>query len=148
MRLRPDGSRGILVHDMDGYETYYFSAAHPWEIQSLLRARPVAGDMNLLRSFLSLRKQVILQRGREIHGSLVQEMRARIISDISKESLGYDIKNGPGGMKEIEFLVQYLQLKHAAGRPDLIVHDMVNAFQRLAKYAILDRKTEEFLLQS
>jgi [glutamine synthetase] adenylyltransferase / [glutamine synthetase]-adenylyl-L-tyrosine phosphorylase len=148
MRLRPDGSSGILVNDIEGYKSYYLSSAHPWEIQSLLRARPVAGNMNLLRSFQLLKKQVILQRCQEIGGSGIQEMRKRIISEISKESSGYDIKNGPGGIKEIEFLIQYLQLKHAAGKPDLIVHDTMNAFKRLSKYAILDGETIDFLLQS
>ena len=148
MRLRPDGSRGILVNDIEGYRAYYHSSAQPWEIQSLLRARPVAGDMNLLRAFQRLRKQVILQRGHEIKGSGIQKMRKRIISEVSRESSGYDIKNGPGGIKEIEYLIQYLQLKHAAGRPDLIVHDTMNAFKRLAKYAILDGKSVDFLLQS
>jgi glutamate-ammonia-ligase adenylyltransferase len=81
-------------------------------------------------------------------GSGIQEIRKRIISEVSKESSGYDIKNGPGGIKEIEFLMQYLQLKHAAGRPDLIVHDTMNSFKRLSKYAILDVKTIDFLLQS
>ena len=148
MRLRPDGSRGILVNNIEGYKAYYLSSAQPWEIQSLLRARPVAGDMNLLRTFQLLKKQVILRRGREMRGSGIQEIRKRIIAEVSKESSGYDIKNGPGGIKEIEFLMQYLQLKHAAGRPDLIVHDTMNAFKRLSKYAILDVKTIDFLLQS
>jgi glutamate-ammonia-ligase adenylyltransferase len=148
MRLRPDGSRGILVNNIEGYKAYYLSSAQAWEIQSLLRARPVAGDMNLLRTFQLLKKQVILQRGQEMKGSGIQEIRKRIISEVSKESSGYDIKNGPGGIKEIEFLMQYLQLKHAAGKPDLIVHDTMNAFKRLSKYAILDRKTIDFLLQS
>ena len=147
-RLRPDGSHGILAHDIEGYETYYLSAAQPWEIQSLLRARPIAGDANLLRAFMSLRKHAILRRGHEMAGSLIEDMRKRIISEVSKESSGYDIKNGPGGIKEVEFLAQYLQLKHAAVRPELIVHNTINAFQRLAKYAILDRKTEDFLVQS
>jgi [glutamine synthetase] adenylyltransferase / [glutamine synthetase]-adenylyl-L-tyrosine phosphorylase len=148
MRLRPDGSRGILSHDIEGYRAYYLSAAQPWEIQSLLRARPVAGEMRLLRSFMRIRKQVILQRGQEIQGSQMHAMRRRIVEEVSKESSGCDMKNGPGGIKEIEFLIQYLQMKHAAGRPDLIVHDTTNAFQRLGKYAILDRKSGEFLLQS
>jgi glutamate-ammonia-ligase adenylyltransferase len=148
MRLRPDGSRGILIHTIEGYRTYYLSAAQPWEIQTLLRARPVAGDMNLLGSFLQLKKQVIIQRGPQMRGPAIQKMRKRIVSEVAKESLGYDIKNGPGGIKEIEFLIQYLQLKHAAERPDLIVHDTGNAFKRLSKYAILDGKRKDFLLQA
>lgn len=149
VRLRPDGSQGILVHRMDGYHSYYRCAAQPWEIQSLLRARPIAGDMNLLRNFLRLRKQVIIERGKEIRGKAVGEIRKRIVSEVSKESTGaYDIKNGPGGIKEIDFLIQYHQMKHAAEMPDLIVHNTIGACKRLSKYAILDKNIADFLLHS
>jgi glutamate-ammonia-ligase adenylyltransferase len=148
MRLRPDGARGILVNDIEGYETYYLSSARPWEIQSLLRARPVAGDMNLLRAFQLLRRKVIMQRGREVRGTDIRDMRRRIVREVSRESSGYDLKNGPGGIKEIEFMIQYLQLKHAAERPDLVTHHTVSAFKRLSKYAILDEDTRDFLFNS
>ncbi len=148
MRLRPDGSQGVLVQPMDGYQTYYHAAAQPWEIQSLLKARLIAGDMALLRRFFRLRKQVILRRGHEMSGHAMWQIRKRIVSEASKESSGFDIKNGPGGIKEIEFFVQYHQMKHAADKPDLIVHDTVSAFQRLKNYGILDGETADFLLQS
>ncbi len=148
MRLRPDGQRGILVHPIEGYDAYYRSSAQMWEIQSLLRARPVAGNPKLLARFLLLRRQVIRERGREASGRGVMEMRKRITSGISKEASGYDLKNGPGGVKEIEFLTQYYQMKHAADRQDLIVHDTLTALKRLSKYAILEGKKADFLLQS
>ncbi len=146
MRLRPDGSGGILVNDVEGYKNYYFKNAHPWEIQSLLRARPIAGDMNLLKVFQHLKRQIILQRGSEISGSDIGDMRKRIIHEISREASGIDIKNGPGGIKEIEFLIQYLQLKHAARHPELIIHNTVAAIKRLKRYAVLDGNTEDLLL--
>ncbi len=113
-RLRPDGSKGMLMNNMEGYENYYLRSAHPWEVQSLLRARPVAGDMKLLRAFQHLRKQTIIMRGAEVSGHDIKNMRKRIIREIARETSGYDLKNGPGGIKEIEFLVQYLQLRHVA----------------------------------
>jgi len=148
MRLRPDGSGGILVNNIKGYSTYYLKSAQPWEIQSLLRARPVAGDMSLLAAFQQMRKQVILQRGREVGSRHIKDMRKRIVRELSKESSGYDIKLGPGGIKEMEFVVQYLQLKHCADIPDLVLHNTVAAIKRLAHYAILDRETEEYLLNA
>jgi glutamate-ammonia-ligase adenylyltransferase len=148
MRLRPDGSRGILVNDIEGYKNYYLKSAHPWEVQALLRARPVAGDMILLKEFQHLRKQIISQRGSEISGSDIEDMRKRIIHEISRESSGYDIKNGPGGIKEIEFLIQYLQLKHVADFPDLVIHNTVTAIKRLRKYAVLEADTKKILLNS
>jgi glutamate-ammonia-ligase adenylyltransferase len=146
MRLRPDGAKGILVNDIKGYSAYYLKSAQPWEVQSLLRARPVAGDMSLLAGFQEMRKRVILQRGREISSRTIVDMRTRIVRERSKESSGYDIKLGPGGIKEIEFAVQYLQLKHCADRPDLILHNTAAAIKRLAQYAILDRDAEAYFL--
>jgi glutamate-ammonia-ligase adenylyltransferase len=148
MRLRPDGSSGILVNNIKGYSSYYLKSAQPWEIQSLLRARPVAGDMSVLVAFQQMRKRIILQRGREVSSRHIKDMRKRIVRELSKESSGYDIKLGPGGIKEIEFVVQYLQLKHCADIPDLVLHNTVAAIKRLAQYAILDREAEEYLLNA
>jgi glutamate-ammonia-ligase adenylyltransferase len=146
MRLRPEGSKGILVNNMEGLRNYFIKHAHPWEIQSLLRAKPVAGDANLMRAFRHLKRQIILRRGSEITGSGTRDMRMRIIREISKEASGYDLKNGPGGIKEIEFLIQYLQLTHVSAQPDLIVHNPVTAARLLGRYNILDSDTVDLLL--
>jgi glutamate-ammonia-ligase adenylyltransferase len=148
MRLRPDGSRGILVNNIDGYKNYYLKSAHQWEIQSLLRARPIAGKMNLLKAFQHLKRQIIMQRGKEISSSDIKDMRKRIIHEVSRESSGYDIKLGPCGIKEIEFLIQYLQLKYGGRMPELITQNTVTAIKRLATYGILDKNTEECLLHA
>jgi len=146
MRLRPDGSKGILVNDIDGYRNYYLKSAQPWEIQALLRARPIAGDPSLLKAFHYLKRQAIIERGDEIRGSDVKGMRQRIVNEISKESIGFDIKLGPGGIEEIEFLIQYLQLKNAAKYPGLITHKTLTAAKRLAKHGVIDGKTGESLM--
>jgi glutamate-ammonia-ligase adenylyltransferase len=148
MRLRPDGSRGVLVNDIDGYKNYYLKSAYLWEIQSLLRARPIAGNMDLLKAFQHLKRQIIIQRGRKISGSDIKDMRKRIVHEVSKESSGYDMKLGPGGIKEIEFLIQYLQLKHGASQTELLTHNTVTALKRLSRYAILDMNAEELLLHA
>ena len=148
MRLRPDGSKGILVNDLEGYKNYYLKSAQPWEIQSLLRARPVAGDLDLIREFHRLRKDLLIQRGGEISGPVLQEMRGRIISELSRESSGYDIKLGPGCIKEIEFLVQYLQLKNLHRFPALTIQNTLTGIKKLLEYSILDRRTGDLLLQS
>jgi glutamate-ammonia-ligase adenylyltransferase len=147
MRLRPDGSQGVLVKDIESYESYYLKSAQPWEIQSLLRARPVAGDISLLRAFQQMKRRTIMKRGVEIIGPGMRDMRKRIVREVSKESSGYDLKAGPGGIKEIEFLVQYLQLKHIRKFPHLIIFDTVSAIKRLAKYGILDVVSEGLFLR-
>ncbi len=148
MRLRPDGSRGILVNDIEGYRNYYMKSAHIWEVQSLLRARIIAGDKNLLRSFQHLTKHIISEKGKKISGSDIKDMRERIVREISKESSGYDLKRGPGGIKEIEFLVQYLQLKHCWKIPELITQNTVSAIKGLTTYGIFDKGTGERMLHA
>lgn len=149
MRLRPDGSKGVLLNSIEGYRNYYLKAAHHWEIQSLLKARPVAGDRNLLRAFENIKKTIISKRGIEIRGSVIGNFRKRIIEEISKESPGsYDIRHGPGGIKEIEFLVQYLQLSNTKRFTKLPVSNTVAAIKQLSRYAHIRKDTKEFLLQS
>jgi glutamate-ammonia-ligase adenylyltransferase len=146
MRLRPDGSRGILVNDIEGYRNYYMKSAQLWEIQSLLKARIIAGDKNLLKSFQHLTRHIILEKGKKVSGSDIKDMRERVVREISKESLGYDLKSGPGGIKEIEFLVQYLQLKHCWRIPALITQNTVSAIKRLTACGILDKDTGKRML--
>lgn len=147
MRLRPDGPQGVLVKDVESYGNYYLKSAQPWEIQSLLRARPIAGDIRLLRPFQQMKRRTIMKRGVEIKAPDIRDMRERIVREVSKESSGYDLKAGPGGIKEIEFLVQYLQLKHIKKFPHLIIFNTVSAIKRLAKYGILDVVSEELFLR-
>jgi glutamate-ammonia-ligase adenylyltransferase len=112
-RLRPDGSKGILVNNPSGYRNYYLQKAQAWEIQALLKARPLAGDSHPAGEFMSVAAEAITSRGRGITHRQIIEMRERIISEISGEQGGIDIKLGPGGIEEIEFYVQYLQLSNA-----------------------------------
>lgn len=138
MRLRPDGSKGILVNDIKGYRNYYMKKAQPWEVQALLRARPVAGDPKLLRAFHELKAEVIRERGPKVKASDIKDMRKRIIRELSRERGGFDLKLGPGGIEEIEFLVQYLQLKNSTKHRNLITHRTLTAIKRLFEYGIID----------
>jgi [glutamine synthetase] adenylyltransferase / [glutamine synthetase]-adenylyl-L-tyrosine phosphorylase len=144
-RLRPDGSKGTLANDLSGYKRYYLKSAQPWEIQSLLRARPIAGNMDIIKTFQQIKRQVILERCNEIRGSDMQHMRGRVIREVSRETSGYDIKNGPGSIKEIEFLVQYLQLKHVREVPDLIIQNTETAIRQLNKNSVLDSVPSDLL---
>lgn len=136
-RLRPDGSKGLLVNDISGYRNYYREHAHSWELQSLLKARPVAGDKALLRSFYSLKKEVIKEKGVTVNASEIIEMRKKIIEHVSRDRSRYDIKHGSGGIEEIEFAVQYLQLKNSRDYPDLITFSTDVALRRLIRHGII-----------
>jgi len=136
-RLRPDGGKGVLVKDIEGYRNYYLNSAQKWEIQALLKARPAGGNDSLARSFLDMTKDVIMQRGHTVTKDDIRSMRLRIIQELSRESDGIDIKLGPGGVEEIEFYLQYLQLAHAVENPDILVQNTITAMDRLRKKSIL-----------
>jgi glutamate-ammonia-ligase adenylyltransferase len=136
-RLRPDGARGILAKDIEGYRAYYMKNAQNWEIQALLKARPVGGNQGLGRSFINMAKEVILQRGKDIKKTDIAEMRSRIMKELAHESKGMDIKLGPGGIGEIEFYVQLLQLRNAREFPEVLVQNTLTAISRLAKKQVI-----------
>ena len=136
-RLRPDGARGILAKDIEGYRAYYIKNAQNWEIQALLKARPVGGNQRLGRAFIDMAKEVILARGSEVQKDDINDMRDRIVKELADESKGMDIKFGPGGIGAIEFYMQLLQLRNAREFPDLLVQNTMTAISRLAKKKVI-----------
>lgn len=147
MRLRPDGSKGILVNDISGYRDYYLRHARTWELQSLLKARPIAGDKLLLRSFYNLRKEAITKRGETVKAAEIFDMRKKIIEHISRDRAGYNIKQGSGGIEDIEFAIQYLQLKNSKKYPDLITFSTEVAIKRLVYHGVIKSDTGRTLLE-
>ncbi|HEC96999.1 MAG TPA: bifunctional [glutamate--ammonia ligase]-adenylyl-L-tyrosine phosphorylase/[glutamate--ammonia-ligase] adenylyltransferase [Nitrospirae bacterium] len=148
VRLRPDGSKGALIKDIAGYRNYYLRSAHPWELQALLRARPVAGDLRAGRAFMEMGREVLMQRGKEVKREDIHAMRQRIVSELSQEAAGMDIKLGPGGIEEIEFHVQFLQLQHVSESPEVAVQNTPVAINRLAKKGILNTEERETLFNA
>ena len=139
-RLRPDGSKGPLVSSLEGLAAYYTLHARLWELQALLKARPITGDNYMNRSFMSMRRKVLLARGGGITVSEIKKMCERIGKELSKESLAagaYDIKRGTGGLGELEFIVQYLQMKHCRSHPELLVQNTIDAIRRINRAGIL-----------
>jgi glutamate-ammonia-ligase adenylyltransferase len=121
-RLRPDGSKGLLVSSLDAFEAYQKSRAWTWEHQALLRARPIAGDAALHGDLATVRRDVLaVTRER---ASVLQEVssmrqRWRAERDRSDAQL-FDLKQGHGGLLDIEFALQGLVLAHASERPALL----------------------------
>ncbi|MBI4709784.1 MAG: bifunctional [glutamate--ammonia ligase]-adenylyl-L-tyrosine phosphorylase/[glutamate--ammonia-ligase] adenylyltransferase [Nitrospirae bacterium] len=148
MRLRPEGSKGVLLNDIAGYKNYYLKNAHPWEIQALLKARPIAGDMNYAKAFMETAKEAVLKRGREIKTEYLKAMRERIVKELSHESKGLDIKLGPGGIEEIEFFIQRLQLQNAWNSPEILLQNTPLAIKRLMKKNLLGLQNGKILLSA
>jgi glutamate-ammonia-ligase adenylyltransferase len=144
MRLRPDGSSGLLVSHVNGFRSYQMEKAWTWEHQALIRARPITGDDALLQAFFGIRQQVLCRlREPQKLKTEVREMRERMRKNrLSNQPDQFDIKEGAGGIVDIEFLVQYLVLQHAADHPE-IIHwtDNVRLLQALSEAGIVDGVT-------
>jgi len=121
MRLRPSGASGVLVSSLEAFFRYQMDQAWTWEHQALVRARTIAGDIKVCKKFDELRKKVIAKsRNTDILKSSIISMRERLISQYGNKHPGkFDLKHDPGGLTDIEFLVQYMVLANAFRHPDL-----------------------------
>jgi [glutamine synthetase] adenylyltransferase / [glutamine synthetase]-adenylyl-L-tyrosine phosphorylase len=115
--LRPEGRAGPLVRTLASHLAYYERWAKTWEFQALLKARPVAGDMALGQAYADTLGPLVWQAARRDHFvEDVQAMRRRVEQSLPARQAGRELKLGPGGLRDIEFAVQLLQLVH--GRTD------------------------------
>jgi [glutamine synthetase] adenylyltransferase / [glutamine synthetase]-adenylyl-L-tyrosine phosphorylase len=115
--LRPEGRDGPLVRTLASHRAYYERWAKTWEFQALLKARPVAGDARLGRAYATAIAPMTWQAAqRDNFVQDVQAMRRRVVATLPAAEAGRQLKLGPGGLRDIEFAVQLLQLVH--GRTD------------------------------
>ncbi len=145
MRLRPDGTKGPLVSPLRALKDYYSKNAAFWEFQALLKARPVGGGIKTGERFMDMAKDILINHGTSIRASDVRAMRERIQKELSKETAGYDIKLGYGGIEEIEFTVQYLQLKNCGKHPSLLVQGTLDGVRRLKHSGIIKETDADFM---
>jgi glutamate-ammonia-ligase adenylyltransferase len=147
--LRPEGRQGALVRTLDSYREYYDRWMSVWEVQALLRAVPVAGDEALGTAFTELVDPIRYPAG-GLTPEQVAEIR-RIKARVERERLprGADptthTKLGRGGLADVEWTVQLLQLQHAAERPELRVPSTVAALHALRDAGELDEDQAEAL---
>ena len=123
-RLRPSGRSGMLVTNPAAFREYQDSHAWAWEHQALIRARPVAGDAALARVFEEIRATTLCrERDPETLRTEVAAMRARMHAAQAPHDPGeINLKHDPGGMIDVEFMVQYAVLRWAHDHPELIRH--------------------------
>ncbi len=137
MRLRPSGSKGAVASHFQGFTDYQHNSAWTWEHMALTRARVLTGPP-ALRSKLNALIPAVLAAPRDTKklAGDVKDMRRRIASE--KVAAGpWDLKLAPGGMVDVEFLVQYLQLKHAASNPEILHQNTLVALGRLAEHGLV-----------
>ncbi|MFE3287694.1 bifunctional [glutamine synthetase] adenylyltransferase/[glutamine synthetase]-adenylyl-L-tyrosine phosphorylase, partial [Streptomyces sp. NPDC059233] len=119
--LRPEGRNGPLVRTLSSHLAYYQRWAKTWEFQALLKARAVAGDPDLGAEYVDAISPLVWQAAeRENFVADVQKMRRRVVDNIPAAQVDRELKLGPGGLRDVEFAVQLLQLVH--GRHDATLH--------------------------
>jgi len=150
--LRPEGRNGPLVRSFDAYAEYYERWSSPWESQALLRARPVAGDPELGERFTALVAPMRYPVG-GLDASVVKEVR-RIKARVEAERLprGVDparhLKLGRGGISDVEWTAQLLQLQHAATVPGLRTTSTLEALDAAAAAGLLDPTDAQTLTEA
>jgi len=155
MRLRPSGNSGMLVSSITSFEKYQQDAAWTWEHQALVRARPVAGDPQLTQRFSDVR-QAILCRSRDLD-TLAREvvdmrlkMRDHLGSDKSgQQTKAFHLKHDPGGIVDIEFMVQYAVLAWGHKHPPLAnFTDNIRILESLEAAHLLDTQEVDQLIHA
>jgi glutamate-ammonia-ligase adenylyltransferase len=147
--LRPEGRQGALVRSLSAFREYYQRWVSVWEVQSLLRAVPVAGDEALGAEFVAL-IDPIRYPAEGLTAEQVAEIR-RIKARVERERLprGADpathTKLGRGGLADVEWTVQLLQLQHAAEQPALRTASTVEGLAALTDAGLLDGEQSEAL---
>lgn len=151
VRLRPDGAAGLLVSSVKAYADYQANKAWTWEHQALVRARVIAGDAAIAAEFTQIRA-VILGRPRK-HAAVRQEvrvMRNKMREALDKARPGeFDLKHGPGGIVDIEFMVQYGILAWAHAHPVLLTYtDNIRQLQGLADVGVMSQADAQTLAET
>jgi glutamate-ammonia-ligase adenylyltransferase len=148
-RLRPSGKQGMLVSSFAAFREYHLTQAQTWERQVLLKARAVGGDPELgaeltrwIRGYLF----ADAPRAPEALRSEIARLRTRMERELADEGDDFfNLKLGRGGLVDVDFVVQYLQLRHGAGRERIQVRPTLDALDRLAEEGLLDRESVSIL---
>jgi glutamate-ammonia-ligase adenylyltransferase len=138
LRLRPEGDTGPLARSLDSYETYYAEWGQTWERLMLLKARPIAGDRQLGAEFLETIQS--FRHPRSLSEGLLEEIAAtksRLESEAVQGDAARDVKRGRGGIREIEFIAQSLQLLNAGRQPFLQSASTLPTLAKLSEYDLL-----------
>jgi glutamate-ammonia-ligase adenylyltransferase len=148
MRLRPSGRSGLMVISMEAFDKYQRDNAWVWEHQALVRARAGAGGKGLRERFIQIRREILCrERDRNDLKKEVRSMREKMWGELkSAKKSAFNLKKSPGGITDIEFMVQYLVLAHAAKHPELCEWtDNIRILESLAEAGVGDMETMQRL---
>ncbi len=151
MRLRPGGDGSAICLNLDATLDHYCDYGQTWERAMLIKGAPVAGDLDLGNAFIEGVRPFIYRR--YLDYTTVQalaRMKQRIDTqgNLHKIGEGFDVKRGRGGIREIEFLIQSLQLLHAGRNPDLQIQPSMEALKRLTEHGIVSEADHQQLREA
>ncbi|MGZ7497071.1 bifunctional [glutamine synthetase] adenylyltransferase/[glutamine synthetase]-adenylyl-L-tyrosine phosphorylase [Corynebacterium sp. ZY180755] len=147
--LRPEGKAGALVRTLDSHVAYYKRWAETWEFQALLKHRPMTGNMPLAQEYSRLLSPMVWEASqRDSFVDDVQKMRVRVLDNVPKALKERELKLGEGGLRDVEFAVQLLQLVH--GRSDEFLRTLatVDALQALIDGGYIGREDGSDLIEA
>jgi len=148
-RLRPFGDSGPLVSSFAALEQYYQREGRDWERYALIKARVVAGDIDSGQQLLGILKPFVYRRYIDFGAiEALREMHANVREDALRKDRMDDVKRGPGGIREIEFLVQTFQLLRGGREPDLQTPSIFRAANNLRKLQMLSVEAVSELLDA
>ncbi len=146
MRLRPSGNKGPAAVRFTAFEQYHRESAWTWERMALTRARVVAGPPAFRRRIAATLREILMRDGNAAKALAdATAMRARMLRELPAEG-PWDVKAMPGGLIEVEFVAQALQLAHGAARPEILCPTTRLALERLGKAGILPMEEAQALI--
>ena len=149
LRLRPFGNAGRVALSFAGMDQYFQREGRDWERYAWLKARAVAGDIDAGEAWLATLRPFVYRRYLDFTAlDGLREMKAAINAEVARKGMGEDIKRGPGGIREIEFLAQSLQLIRGGREPALRERRLLPALQALVASGQIDADTGERLMAS
>jgi glutamate-ammonia-ligase adenylyltransferase len=145
MRLRPSGEAGPIASHFAGFARYQSESAWTWEHMALTRARPVAGDPGLCQR-ISATLAAVLRSPRDPEELVIDVagMRRRVAEENPRPS-PWDLRNRPGGLIDLEFIIQYLTLRHAASSPQILRRGTAEAIAALGEAGLLPPQAQHEL---
>ena len=151
MRLRPNGDSGLLVAHIGSYEDYQQNQAWTWEHQALVRGRFIAGDSHLKTEYEAIRRKTLgRSRNKETLRAEVKEMREKMRANLDSVAAGqFDLKQGKGGIADIEFIVQFGVLACAGEEDSLTTYtDNIRLLEGLAGHGFINEAEAAILKQA
>ena len=147
--LRPEGKSGALVRTLESHEAYYKRWAETWEFQALLKARPMTGNMELGEAYRQRLEPMVWESSqRDSFVEDVQAMRRRVLSNVPAEMRSRELKLGQGGLRDVEFAVQLLQLVHGRIDDSLRTLNTIESIKALSAGGYIGRETAGQLIEA